>query len=295
MSEGVQLTLSLDELAADIHKTWAETKAHQVAAWEGYFRVGLDLLEARSRFPSDPGFGRWFAAQGFGFSTEWGRRLRILAAREAEARTLLASRLASSVDEVVALLKAGDHEEKRAAILAKIKAEPEPFPVGPFRVIVADPPWRYDSEYDPNARRVANPYPDMSVEEIAGLPVVQLAHDDALLWLWTTNSFLEHAFGIARAWGFEPKTILTWAKDRMGVGSWLRGQTEHCLMAVRGHPTITLSNQTTLLHGPLREHSRKPDEFYSLVEGLCPGSKIELFAREARPGWQAWGAEAPPG
>ncbi|MGA2513319.1 MAG: MT-A70 family methyltransferase, partial [Candidatus Limnocylindrales bacterium] len=92
--------------------------------------------------------------------------------------------------------------------------------------------------------------------------------------------------------GFEPKTILTWAKDRMGTGDWLRGQTEHCLMCVRGHPTVTLTNQTTLLHGPMREHSRKPDEFFTLVESLCPGSKLELFAREARPGWAAWGAEA---
>lgn len=181
----------------------------------------------------------------------------------------------------------------RAQAAAVIRSEPAPLPTGPFRVIVADPPWRYDNRADDASHRTANPYPDMSTPEIMAMPVRDIAHDDAILWLWTTNAFMEHAFGIARAWGFEPRTILTWAKDRMGTGDWLRGQTEHCLLAVRGRPTVLLGNQTTLLSAPLREHSRKPDEFYALVEGLCPGSKVELFAREARPGWSLWGAEAP--
>jgi N6-adenosine-specific RNA methylase IME4 len=77
----------------------------------------------------------------------------------------------------------------------------------------------------------------------------------------------------------------------MGTGDWLRGQTEHCLLAVRGSPTVTLTNQATALHGLVREHSRKPDEFYVMVEALCPGSKLELFARTERPGWAAYGHE----
>ena len=80
-------------------------------------------------------------------------------------------------------------------------------------------------------------------------------------------------------------------KDRMGTGDWLRGQTEHCLMAVRGKPTIKLTNQTTLIHGPMREHSRKPEEFYAMVEALCPGSKHELYQRASRKGWSGDGAE----
>lgn len=94
------------------------------------------------------------------------------------------------------------------------------------------------------------------------------------------------------AWGFAEKTILTWAKDRMGTGDWLRGKTEHCILAVRGAPHVNLTNQTTLLTAPLRDHSRKPDEFYALVEALCPGSKLEVFARQQRPGWVVWGAES---
>ena len=94
------------------------------------------------------------------------------------------------------------------------------------------------------------------------------------------------------AWGFEHKTILTWVKDRMGTGDWLRGRTEHCILAVRGRPVVNLTNQTTVLEAVRREHSRKPDEFYALVEALCPGARLEMFAREPRAGWTAWGAEA---
>jgi len=184
---------------------------------------------------------------------------------------------------------------QKKRVLDRIAAEPLPLPTGPFRVIVADPPWPYDNRADDGTHRAQVPYPTMTLDAIRALPVASLAHDDAILLLWATNAFMEQAFGVAREWGFETKTILTWAKPRMGTGDWLRGQTEHCLMAVRGHPTVTLTNQTTLLHGPLREHSRKPDEFYSLVESLCPGSKVELFAREARGGWTRWGAEAPKG
>jgi N6-adenosine-specific RNA methylase IME4 len=177
---------------------------------------------------------------------------------------------------------------------AEIAAEPPPLPEGRFRVIVADPPWKYDARAEDPSHRAANPYPPMSLEDICKLPVIDRAHDDAVLWLWTTNSHMRDAFIVAEAWGFRHRTILTWAKDRMGTGDWLRGQTEHCLMAVRGKPTVTLSNQTTLLNAPMREHSRKPDEFYALVESLCPAplnGRLELFARQARPGWVAAGAE----
>ncbi|MFC1835353.1 MT-A70 family methyltransferase [Thermodesulfobacteriota bacterium] len=124
-----------------------------------------------------------------------------------------------------------------------------------------------------------------------GASVPSVAHTDCLLWLWTTNAFLHDAYHIIDAWGFAPKTVLTWIKDRMGLGDWLRGQTEHCILGVKGKPVVALTNQTTALSGQRRKHSRKPDEFYSLVESLCPGSKIELFARQKRDGWASWGAE----
>lgn len=184
----------------------------------------------------------------------------------------------------VSLLARSQHAEE-------IAAEPPPLPTGPFRVIVADPPWNYANRADDPTHRARNPYPDMSIEDICALPVGEMAAEDCALWLWTTNAHMREAFVVLDAWGFEQKTILTWVKDRMGTGFWLRGQTEHCLLAVRGRPVVLLTNQTTALHGPLREHSRKPDEFYRLVEALCPGSKVELFSRQAREGWVAHGNE----
>jgi N6-adenosine-specific RNA methylase IME4 len=97
----------------------------------------------------------------------------------------------------------------------------------------------------------------MSIEQICALGVGGIAHQDCLLWLWTTNHHMREAFTVLDAWGFKQKTILTWAKDRMGTRALLRGQTEHCLLAVRGKPAVELTNQTTLLHGPLRANSQK--------------------------------------
>jgi N6-adenosine-specific RNA methylase IME4 len=173
----------------------------------------------------------------------------------------------------------------------EIRAETPPLPDGPFRVIVVDPPWQYDARAEDASHRAANPYPSMSVEDIKGLDVAGRAHTDCVLWLWTTNAHIPHAFGIVEAWGFTYKTVLTWVKDKMGTGDWLRGKTEHCLMAVRGRPTITLTNQTTALSGPLRKHSEKPEEFYQLIESLCPGSKLEMFCRSPRDGWASHGNE----
>lgn len=173
----------------------------------------------------------------------------------------------------------------------EIAQEPPSLPTGPFRVIVVDPPWAYEKRATDPSHRAALPYPSLAIEEIEVVPVQKLAADDAILWLWATNAHLEDAFHIVRAWGFEYKTLLTWVKDRMGTGDWLRGQTEHCLLAVRGKPVVVLTNQTTILHAPVRDHSRKPDEFYKMVEQLCPGSKVELFARVTREGWTAHGSE----
>jgi N6-adenosine-specific RNA methylase IME4 len=165
---------------------------------------------------------------------------------------------------------------------------------GPYRVIVADPPWSYSLRAADASHRGITPYPEMSIEQICAVDIASIAHDDCVLWLWTTNAHMRGAFDVLDAWGFEQKTILTWAKDRMGMGDWLRGQTEHCIMAVRGKPTVVLTNQTTLLHGPVREHSQKPDEFYALVETLCPAPRYAyLFSREEREGWDMHGDELP--
>ena len=140
----------------------------------------------------------------------------------------------------------------------------------------------------------------MSLEEIAGWVTehVEFA-DDSILWLWTTHRFLPDAFALVDGWGFQQKVTVTWVKtdrsgekQRFGVGRWLRSSSEFCIMAVKGSPQIQLTSQTTVVHGPLREHSRKPDEFYEMVDSLCLGARrVDVFSREPRPGWDQVGVE----
>lgn len=163
-------------------------------------------------------------------------------------------------------------------------------PDGLFDVIVIDPPWSYDRQPADSGMRGEVDYATMTIAELQTL--VLPSAPDCVLWLWTTNSFMHEAYQLLEAWGFTAKTILTWDKVHMGMGNWLRNVTEHCILAVKGHPIVTLTNQTTLLRETRREHSRKPDAFYALVDALCPGRKYEHFSRTARPGWKGYGVEA---
>ena len=183
--------------------------------------------------------------------------------------------------------KAEKEEQKQIAIEALNKEISEPS--GLYHVLVVDPPWPYEKRAEDASHRSRNLYPTMSISELMDMEIP--AEENSVLWLWTTNAFLHDAYHIIEEWGFTPKTVLTWVKDRMGMGDWLRGKTEHCILAVRGKPVINLTNQTTVLNAPLREHSRKPDEFYQMVSDLCPGRKIDIFSRESREGWDQWGCE----
>lgn len=162
-------------------------------------------------------------------------------------------------------------------------------PEGLFDVIVVDPPWPYGTDYDPDGRRAANPYPEMSLEEIKNIQLP--ASENCVLFLWTTHKFMRYTFDILDAWGFREVAIITWVKDRMGLGTWLRSRSEFCIMAIKGSPKVNLTNQTTVIEGKLREHSRKPDEFYQMVDSLCIGRKLDYFAREKRDGWEMFGEE----
>ena len=188
---------------------------------------------------------------------------------------------------------------KRLRVMKKaerIRAEPPPLPgSGPYRVIVCDLPWPYEKNDSDPSRRGALPYLTGTIAEFHKLPVAAIAAPDCVLWLWTTNHCMRDAYAILDAWGFEDKTVLTWAKHKMGNGDWLRGKTEHCIMAVRGKPVVTLTNQTTLLHAPVRGHSEKPVEFYELVESLCPAPRYaDLFSRyKHNDKWDCHGDQAP--
>jgi N6-adenosine-specific RNA methylase IME4 len=177
-----------------------------------------------------------------------------------------------------------------------IRAEPPPLPgSGPYRVITCDLPWPYEKRDEDPSQRGALPYLTGAIADFCKLPVPSIAASDCVLWFWVTNHHVREAFTVLDAWGFEQKTILTWAKDKIGCGDWLRGQTEHCIMAVRGKPIVTLTNQSTVLHAPVRGHSQKPIEFYSLVESLCPAPRYaDLFSRyRHNDKWDCHGDEAP--
>jgi N6-adenosine-specific RNA methylase IME4/ParB-like chromosome segregation protein Spo0J len=178
-------------------------------------------------------------------------------------------------------------EQRRAGLRAlakRIELDPPELPAGRVAVLAVDPPWPY-----PDGML---PYVPMSLPQIAALPIGELLAADAIVWLWTTNAFMYDAQRIAREdWQLTERNILTWDKQRPGTGHWLRGETEHCLFLTCGNPVFVQYNYTTIIRARSRQHSRKPEEFYRLVEETCPGSKAELFARQQRPGWQTHGAE----
>ena len=186
---------------------------------------------------------------------------------------------------------------------------PEPFaelPRNAFAAISADPPWRFRTWSDTNQKKSARRYYDlMTTEDVCALPVADLATDNCVLFLWAVNPMLPQALRVMEAWGFTYKTIaFTWAKTttrtdaswapkwHIGLGYYTRANTETCLLGVRGSPKRVSKDVRQLLISPRREHSRKPDEFFSSVERLVPGPYLDLFSRQARPGWTAWGNEA---
>ena len=174
---------------------------------------------------------------------------------------------------------------------ADIESGAVSLPDGVFEVIAIDPPWPYGTaeHYNDKGFRGTTPYPEMAMEDLFKLELP--AAKDCVLWLWTTARFIEEACQLCRAWGFEKKNVLTWDKQEMGVGHWLRQSTELCLFAVKGRPKILRHDVRTLLSARRREHSRKPDEFYQLVESTCIGRRLDYFSREPRPGWEQYGSE----
>ena len=178
-----------------------------------------------------------------------------------------------------------------------------PLPQGPFGTILADPPWRFANrtgKVAPEHARLSR-YDTMTVDEIVALPVSAAAGDRSHLYLWVPNALLREGLDVMAAWGFAYKSNIVWHKvrrdggsDGRGVGFYFRNVTELVLFGVRGslrtgQPGRT---QTNLVATRKREHSRKPDELYPIIEGCSPGPYLELFARYPQPGWQVWGAEA---
>lgn len=189
---------------------------------------------------------------------------------------------------------------------------------GPFKGLVrngyglisADPAWGFKTFNTTTAphRTEEAPYAVMTHEELAALPVGDLAARDCVLAMWVIGSHLEQALTLGKRWGFTFKTdVLTWVKTGkndpdvrpISMGFWSRKQTETMLLFTKGKPKRLdagvrqlIETNDHLIYAPKREHSRKPDETHDRLQRLCAGPYIELFARKSRPGWTSWGNEA---
>jgi len=173
---------------------------------------------------------------------------------------------------------------------------------GTYATILADPPWQFQNrtgKVAPEHRRLLR-YPTMGLEEIMELPVPKLAAARSHLYLWVPNALLQEGMRVMEAWGFTYKTNLVWFKvrkdggpDGRGVGFYFRNVTELVLFGVRGSMRTLQPGrrQVNLLATRKREHSRKPDEIYDVIEDCSPAPRIELFARFKRDGWHQWGNE----
>jgi len=160
-------------------------------------------------------------------------------------------------------------------------------PEGLFEVIAIDPPWNYGREYDPDNSRVANPYPEMTQVQL--LELQPPFADDSVLFLWTTHQFIWNAKELMDKWGFTYKANIVWDKERIGMGAWVRMQCEFCLVGIKGKPTWDNTTWRDIIREARREHSRKPDAFYTMVESVTVGRRLEYFSREQRKGWEVFG------
>jgi N6-adenosine-specific RNA methylase IME4 len=200
-------------------------------------------------------------------------------------------------------------------------------PDGPFDVVYADPPWRYgdgvvtsgvnrDGSHAGRVRSIDSHYPTMPLEDIHAMPIPDMASPDAVLFLWATTPLLRDALSTMEAWGFEYHDHFVWVKvkeegklppeeraprgtvipGKMGLGVLVRRQHELLLVGFRGSPgnPVPQALHRSVVAAPYRGHSVKPHEFYDIIETMYPrASRVELFARAARPGWVAYGNQAP--
>jgi N6-adenosine-specific RNA methylase IME4 len=191
-------------------------------------------------------------------------------------------------------------EEKKAFRIELIEQQIEdieqgllPELKGLFDVISVDPPWPYEGEsksvtsFDAVGRRVANPYPEMSIDAIKKINIPLM--DDAVVLLWTTHKFLPDAFEILKEWNLDYKATLVWNKEKIGMGAWFRMQCEFCIVGVKGKPYWNNTIYRDIINEPRRQHSRKPDSFFNMINQITLGRKLEYFSREKRNGWDIFG------
>ena len=173
-----------------------------------------------------------------------------------------------------------------------------PFPDKKYNIIYADPAWSYEDKAKSGNRGASCKYQTLSIEDIANLPVKNIASNDCVLFLWVTMPKLNEIWDVIDSWGFKYKTCaFTWIKKNklqptffMGMGSWTRSNAELCLLATKGKPKRQNAGINSIIYKPIREHSQKPKCVRDQIVKLCGDiPRIELFAREEIEGWDCWG------
>jgi N6-adenosine-specific RNA methylase IME4 len=224
-------------------------------------------------------------------------RVKVIEAKASEEVKAQLSTGEVSINQVYQDIK---KEEKKAERIELIEQQIEdieqgllPELEGLFDVISVDPPWPYEGEsknvtsFDSVGRRVANPYPEMSIQQIKEINIPLM--EDGVVLLWTTHRFLPDAFDILKEWGLDYKATLVWNKEKIGMGAWFRMQCEFCIVGIKGKPYWQNTTFRDILNEPRREHSRKPDSFFEMIESITLGRRLEYFSREKRNGWEVFG------
>lgn len=205
-----------------------------------------------------------------------------------------------SINQVYQEIKKEEKKEERDKKIEEVKAKIEEENLiienKKYHVIAIDPPWAYEekggfssTDYDAESNRGAVDYPTMTVQQIKKIELPEA--EDCVLFLWTTHAFLRDSFEILEQWGYKYKATLVWDKVKMGIGRTIRMQVEFCLIGVKGNPIINGSSERDIITESRREHSRKPEAFYEMVERMCIGNKLDYFSRQNRINWEHYGAE----
>ena len=304
-------------MAKEIQLNYRETDEYkllvddcQSTITEGVFRSRQELIDTYKqlgeRIYTDPLYIRYGGKKGIkgeisessefiqGLAMDIGRSVQVLhyAIQFYSKLALPDTRFSTAVEN----LGKNASWNKIRALLPEPKENKIELPRGKYQVILVDPPWPYpERQDDKNLYGAANyHYERMPIKDICNLPVKNLASENSVLFLWVATNFLEESFEVIKSWGFGYKSQMVWVKDggQGGIGWYFWGDHEILLVATKGS-FLPKEKVSSVLKAPRREHSKKPDEVYEIIEKMYPDNKyLELFARgKPRKGWKTWGKE----